>query len=263
MKSKALVIIGIILLIVVGSVVFLFISSNKNILAQKNNKSNKSIYKDNINISPQTVNDRVTVNSATLSKDGFVVVREMEGDKLSQIVEISKPLKSGTHKNISVLLGNAKIGNSELIVMIYEDYGHDGIFNDFDMPAINSDGFMTASYVKTGKPLPAIITEDSSSVPSHNMPGMQGMVKVRYTDKGFVPDKFEVPAGTMVEFINDSSTVMWVASAPHPQHTDLPTFDQFKSTKKGSIYRYVFDKKGTWGFHDHITPNRGGMVTVI
>ena len=146
---------------------------------------------------------------------------------------------------------------------IYEDYGNDGVFNDFDQPAINGDGFMTARYVKTGKSITSSIAEaDSSDTQGMNMPGMKAMTIVKYTDKGFVPEKIEVPVGSMVEFINDSSTVMWVASTPHPQHTDLPTFDQFKAFKKGSIYRYVFDKMGTWGYHDHIRPSLGGVVVV-
>ena len=145
--------------------------------------------------------------------------------------------------------------------MIYEDYANDGTFNDLDMPALNSEGLTTANFVKTGKPLPITMTE--ADTPGMNMPGMKAMVRVRYTNKGFVPDKIEVKKGDMVEFVNESSKDMWVASMPHPQHTDLPTFDQFRAYKKGAIFRYVFDKKGTWGFHDHLNPSTGGVVSVL
>lgn len=252
------------LLLGAAATTFWYFSSN-NTKAQENNASELAEQKTSVEeliITPQTPTDNVVVDSASLNKDGFLIVRQMEGDKLSQIVEMSKPLKAGTHTNITIPLGSTDVSSMELIVMVYEDYENDGIFNDLDMPALNENGHMTARYVRTGSPLPATITEDSSIMPAHNMPGMKDMVKVRYTDKGFVPEKIEVKVGSMVEFTNESSTVMWVASADHPAHTKLPTFDQFRSFKKGAKYRYVFDKKGTWEYHDHISPSLGGVVTV-
>ena len=186
----------------------------------------------------------------------------MDEGKLSQIVEMSSPLNVGVHKDVQIFLGNADLSKSELVVMMYEDYANDGIFNDLEMPALDQNGNMTARYVATGMPLPTSITEGESSGMVHAMAGMKNMAKVRYTDKGFIPEKVDVLVGSTVEFINESSTGMWVASIPHPQHTKLPTFDQFRLYKKGAKYRYVFDKKGTWEYHDHINPARGGIVQV-
>ena len=55
---------------------------------------------------------------------------------------------------------------------------------------------------------------------------------------------------------------MWTASNPHPAHTILPTFDQFKGSEPGSVYQYTFDQVGTWRYHDHINPAFGGVVIV-
>lgn len=263
MKKRVLFIF--ILLLVLTPAIFLYMKTNdKGVKAQETSsekQDSKSSLK-NLIIAPQTPKDKVIVESATLQKNGFLIVRQMDDGKLSQVIEMSQPLKAGTHKDISINLGSADITNKELIVMIYEDYANDTIFNDLDMPALNEDGNMTARFVKTGKPLPTNITEGESAGMAHNMAGAKTMAKVRYTDKGFVPDKVEVPVGSTVEFINDSSTSMWVASMAHPAHTILPTFDQFRAYKKGAIYRYVFDKKGTWEYHDHINPARGGVVVV-
>lgn len=249
-------------LTIFGGYLFIQISDTE-LENEQNNIVKKEASLDILSISPQSPTDKVTVKSATLSKKGYLVLREMEGEKLSQVVEISQPLEKGKHKNISIPVANADITNKELIVMIYEDYANDGIFNDFDRPALSESGTMTASYVKTGKPISSTITEgDGSGMMGHNMAGMQSMVKVKYTDNGFIPEKIEVAEGSMVEFVNESTTDMWVASSQHPSHTDLPTFDQFKPTKKGSIYRYVFDKKGIWSYHDHINASLGGVVTV-
>jgi len=262
MNTKRNFLIIALLLLIVGFGIYLYSKSNLGIPKSQatilNTQKSKTISAKLI-VTPQTPNGKVVVDSAILSKQGYVVVREIQGDRLSQIVEISKPLSPGTHKNITISFGNADETNKDLIVMIYDDYKSDSIFNDFDQPAIDKNGNMTAVYVKTGKPLPTTITEtDSSGMQGMNMSGM----KVSYTDKGFLPQQIKIPVGSMVEFVNNSSKDMWVASNPHPAHTDLPTFDQFKQYKSGSIYRYVFDKKGTWGFHDHLNPNAGGVVTV-
>lgn len=217
---------------------------------------------DSITISPQDVKDKVVVETATLSRNGFLVTRQMEGDKLSQVVEMSKFLPAGTHKNIVIPMGIVDVSNFKLIVMIYEDAENDQVFNDLDMPALNESGALTAVYVKTGKPVASDITDGESSMPGHNMPGMKEMIKVRYRDTGFSPSEIEIPVNSMIEFINESSSDMWVASANHPAHEILPTFDQFRAYKKGARYRYTFDKKGNWEFHDHINPARGGKVVV-
>lgn len=264
MKGKGIFIVAVLLLavIVLGFQYWRGDESDTN--AQKKQIQQDKEAAELLIVAPQTPTDKIIVESVTLQKDGFLVARQMDDGKLSQIIEISQPLKKGTHKNIPINLGSVDIADKELIVMIYEDYSNDSVFNDLDMPVLNEEGLMTARYVKTGKALPASIMEadDPSKTAMMNMPGMRAMVKVRYTDKGFVPDKIEINAGDMVEFINESSTDMWVASMPHPAHTKLPTFDQFRLYKKGGVYRYIFEKKGTWEYHDHINPARGGVVTV-
>jgi len=77
-----------------------------------------------------------------------------------------------------------------------------------------------------------------------------------------VSNKIEVKTGNMVELINESIMDMWVASVLYPQHTKLPTFDQFRLYKKDAIYRYVFDMKGTCEYHDLINQNACGVVSV-
>lgn len=263
MKSKSVLFIVATLFAGIA-VSYFFISSKSNTASGKdtaNSKKNTTVT-NNLILTPQKPIDVVVVDSATLKNDGFLVVREIEGNNLSQIVEMSKPLRAGKHNNIEIPLGSAEKGK-ELLVMIYEDYGTDGVFNDLDMPALDENGTMTASFVSSGKPLPASITEgESSDMGMMNMPGMKSMTKIKYTDKGFTPDKIDIESGSMVEFINESSTDMWVASMSHPSHTILPTFDQFRGYKKGARYRYMFDKKGVFPFHDHINPSRGGTINV-
>lgn len=48
---------------------------------------------------------------------------------------------------------------------------------------------------------------------------------VTYTDSGFSPNNLTIKNGQTVTFKNEGPGDMWVASAPHPTHTDYPEFD--------------------------------------
>lgn len=255
--------VSIIFLFLLAIILISYLVINKNNIQKEslitNTKSGTS--SANLIVSPQNSKEKVVVDSATLGKNGFLVLRQVDDGKLSQIVEMSEPLTAGTHEDVPIFFGTADVGNSELIVMIYEDYADDVIFNDLDMPALDENGNMTAKYVKTGKPISSTMAEGDSSDGMMNMPGMKSMAKVKFTNKGFVPEKITIEVGSMVEFINESSTDMWVASNPHPAHSKLPTFDEFKTVKTGGRYRYTFDKKGTWEYHNHV--GSGGGIIIV
>ncbi len=85
---------------------------------------------------------------------------------------------------------------------------------------------------------------------------------VNFTDNGFVPKSLTVKVGTTVRFTNESSGQMHVASNPHPTHTLLPGFDELQAVDKGGFYDYQFIKVGTWGYHNHLTPQVTGTVVV-
>ncbi len=208
-------------------------------------------------ISKQTPQKEITIDSVTMPANGWVIARAVDGNRLSQIIEISEFLSKGDHTQIVIPLGDFYNGE-ELIGMIYVDNG-DTIFNDNDQPYKSIDGNMIAVYVKTGEPVPASMMQPEISA-GHMMGG--NMVTVKYTNSGFVPARMEVAVGTMVEFVNESDKEMWVASNDHPGHEILPTFDQFKTIGKGGKYTYVFDRVGNWQYHDHINPELIGTVEV-
>ncbi len=85
---------------------------------------------------------------------------------------------------------------------------------------------------------------------------------VTYSDTGFSPSMITVKAGTTVTFKNTSSGSMWVASDPHPAHTDLPGFDEKNAVAAGGTYQYTFTEKGTHGFHNHFHSSHTGTAIV-
>ncbi len=106
-----------------------------------------------------------------------------------------------------------------------------------------------------------------------------GPVTVTYTDQGFSPASLTVAEGTTVTFVNQSSEDLWFASDPHPAHTaydgtsrsqhcaagyaGAAPLDSCKALKAGESFSFVFDKAGTWGFHNHSHDEMRGTVYVV
>jgi plastocyanin len=212
-----------------------------------------------LSISAQKATKEVLVDAVKVNEPSFAVIRAIEGNRLSQIIEVSSYLNVGIHTGLIIPLGDFYKGGQELVVMIFKDNG-DQIFNDLDQPAIDNKGAMIARYVTSGETVPAEYMQSNPSM-GHVMGDME-MFTVRYTDIGFEPTSLEVPLGSMVQFINESNREMWVASNEHPGHELLPTFDEFEAVKKGGSYTYVFDKAGTWPYHDHVNAGIEGVINV-
>lgn len=236
------------ILVIIGGIVYLNSSRVKNTYPVPSASGS-----DELVVLQQDARTSVKIKSVTLSKDGFVVIRGSDGRRVGQVIEISKYLEAGDHQNILIELGDFYTYNEtdQLIVMIYHDDG-DKTLNDLDQPVNTS-----AVFTKTGKSVPTSVFENEVALSD----GM-GMVTVRYTNNGFEPSKLTIPVGTMVEFINQSDEEMWVASNIHPEHNILPTFDQFKSVGINKNYMYVFEKKGSWKYHDHLSPSFEGVINV-
>ncbi len=76
---------------------------------------------------------------------------------------------------------------------------------------------------------------------------------VEVTDKGFTPGTVKVKKGTLITFVNKGKKTHRVSSDPHPVHTGLAGFDS-PTLAKGDTYFFLFDKAGTFTFHDHLNP---------
>ncbi len=85
---------------------------------------------------------------------------------------------------------------------------------------------------------------------------------VSLTDSGFSPASITIHAGDTVVFTNNSQGRMWVASDPHPTHTDYPGFDEKSAAVSGGSYSFTFTRVGSWGYHNHLNPATRGTVVV-
>lgn len=86
--------------------------------------------------------------------------------------------------------------------------------------------------------------------------------KVQYTNDGFSPKTVTIKKGETVEWTNNANDQMYVASAPHPVHTDYPGFDELQAVNKDGTYTFTFEKTGKWGYHNHLSPSDKGTVIV-
>jgi plastocyanin len=86
--------------------------------------------------------------------------------------------------------------------------------------------------------------------------------EVSITANGFEPNTILVSAGTKVTWVNRNSEPHWVASNPHPDHSDLPGLDSEEPLGPGESYSYVFKDSGRFGYHDHLNPETNGTVIV-
>lgn len=85
---------------------------------------------------------------------------------------------------------------------------------------------------------------------------------VIYSDTGFSPKNLIIKPNTTVTFKNDSGKSMWVASNPHPIHSDYSAFDAKGGYKKGESYQFTFTEARKYNYHNHLNSNDEGTITV-
>ncbi len=110
---------------------------------------------------------------------------------------------------------------------------------------------------------PQVDTTTNTAQPSQATQATQiSANSVEYASGGFSPSSITVKKGTTVTWTNKDTDPVWVASNPHPTHTDLPGFDAKKQVQPNETYSFTFEKVGNWGYHNHMNPSQGGTVVV-
>ena len=84
---------------------------------------------------------------------------------------------------------------------------------------------------------------------------------VSITSSGFEPATVKIKAGTRVVWTNKSGGPVTVNSDPHPTHTLWPFLNLGKFDDGGSV-SVVFEKPGTYTYHNHFNPEQKGTVVV-
>jgi len=118
-----------------------------------------------------------------------------------------------------------------------------------------TQGGQTAQSTQQAAPSQSVTSQITAAPASGNA--------VMYTEDGFEPHTITIKAGQKVTWTNKDSDDLWVASNPHPTHTDYPGFDELKGMSTGGTYSFTFTKVGKWGYHNHLNPSQMGVVVVM
>ena len=117
----------------------------------------------------------------------------------------------------------------------------------------------------SSKEMPASPTISTNTVMTP--PDPDGTVVVTYDRSGFKPQSITISKNTTVRFVNKSEMPLYVASNPHPQHTDYPEFEAVRANngrmpRMTDIFSFTFEKTGTWGYHNHTASSDTGTEEV-
>lgn len=88
------------------------------------------------------------------------------------------------------------------------------------------------------------------------------IINIIYQDGEFSPNILTIRKDTTIRFLNQGSDNMWIASNPHPTHTDLFDLDQKSVSRTGESYQYTFTIAGRWEYHNHVLPQATGTIIV-
>ena len=102
---------------------------------------------------------------------------------------------------------------------------------------------------------------DTSPAPDEAAPAPSERMLITYKDEGFEPRNITVKKGTSITVKNESSRDAQFSSSEHPTHRDNPEMN-LKTLAPGESDSYVATDVGSWTYHDHLSPDKTGTVTV-
>ena len=91
-------------------------------------------------------------------------------------------------------------------------------------------------------------SQSETALPPHN----ESMVRI--TSSGFEPATIIVKKGDSLRFVNQDQKVHRIVSDPHPTHALLPGFDSIEPLEQAESYSFIFEKTGTFTYHDELNP---------
>jgi plastocyanin len=120
---------------------------------------------------------------------------------------------------------------------------------------------------KASKPAaPGNSSESSTSdtaapVTDQNTEPTEQGTTITYSDDGFSPATLTVKAGTTITIKNTSGMELQFSSDDHPTHTKNPEMNE-TAISSGQTQSLTMNKKGTWGYHNHLSSGDTGTIVV-
>ncbi len=111
-------------------------------------------------------------------------------------------------------------------------------------------------------PKPLSHAQSLSSQPSSSTVNSNNSISlVTLTKSGFSPATLTIKANSRVAWVNNSGQPASVNSNDHPTHKLYPPLN-LGLFNSGSSVQLVFDKPGTYKYHNHLNPAQTGTIIV-
>lgn len=108
---------------------------------------------------------------------------------------------------------------------------------------------------------PSTAPAQKSEQPAAASPTEAKTTTVTITSSGFEPQTVTIKVGEKVVWMNKSGGVANVNSAVHPTHQVFPPLN-LGQVADGSSLELIFDKAGTYKYHNHLDASQTGTVVV-
>jgi hypothetical protein len=86
---------------------------------------------------------------------------------------------------------------------------------------------------------------------------------VTLTKDGFSPSEVTIRRGEQITFTTELQKPFWPASDLHPTHSLYAEFDPKIPVLADKTWSIVFNDPGSYKYHDHLDPQKTGVVTVV
>ncbi|HZJ18273.1 MAG TPA: cupredoxin domain-containing protein [Patescibacteria group bacterium] len=103
--------------------------------------------------------------------------------------------------------------------------------------------------------------KDNSTDSPSNTQSEETKETVTLSKEGFSPKELTIKTGTRIIWINKSGDSATVNSDNHPDHLLFPFLNLGEFGAESSV-QAVFEKAGTYNYHDHLNPSRTGTIIV-
>ncbi|OGC97971.1 hypothetical protein A2701_02880 [Candidatus Amesbacteria bacterium RIFCSPHIGHO2_01_FULL_47_34] len=90
---------------------------------------------------------------------------------------------------------------------------------------------------------------------------MAATYDISYDGNAFTPATLTINLNDTVVFTNNGSTILELASNPHPTHTDCPVLN-VGMIGAGNSAEATFATSGECGFHNHLLSTQAGSITI-
>lgn len=121
-------------------------------------------------------------------------------------------------------------------------------------------GLLLTSRSTKEKTLPVENTTSTIPSPSVTDPASQIPI-IDVTEAGYKPATLTVSVGTRVNWVNKTSKKVTVHSADHPTHLKFPFLNLGEFAPGGAV-QTLFEKPGTFTYHNHYDSKMSGTVVV-